>query len=101
MTQRNGRALILLISGFTLWSVGFVVLYGLQALGCHLQWGAWHRPLLIAVYVLLLVPLAFLARRKSYDGASGLFRAALWANRAALGAGVLVFLPVIFVSTCI
>lgn len=101
MTHGNGRALMLLISGFTLWSVGFVVLYGLQALGCHLQWGAWHRPLLIAAYMVLLVPLAYLAGRRPHDPTSDLSRAALWANRAALAAGVLVFLPVIFASTCI
>lgn len=105
MTQRDRRALILLIAGFTLWSVAFVVLYALQALGCHFQWGAWHRPLLIIVYLVFLIPLAWLAWRKPYEmagePASSLSQAALWANRAALGAGVLIFLPVTFASPCI
>lgn len=101
MTQSEGRALILLIAGFSLWAGAFVVLYGLQALGCHFGWGAWHRPLLVATYVAFLTPLAWLAWHGRYEPTSKLSRAALWTNRAALGAGILVFLPVTFASTCI
>jgi hypothetical protein len=103
MIGANQRALILLVAGFTAWSVAFVVLYGLQALGCAYGW-PYHRAILISAYGISLVPLIWLALQKVRDGgeaASSLGIAAVWANRAALAAGVLVFLPVTFASACI
>jgi hypothetical protein len=98
---RNGLAQ--LIAGFVIWSLAFIVLYALQALGCAYGWGAWHRPLLIFVYVLSLLPLAWLATRPLPTGEPAAFMSvtALWANRAALIAGMLVFMPVAFASLCI
>src|SRR5690606_26328188 len=57
MSARERRALLLLVAGFTVWSVAFVVLYGLQAIGCAFGWGDWHRPILIGAYLLSLLPL--------------------------------------------
>jgi hypothetical protein len=97
---RNG--LVHLIAGFLVWSLAFVALYALQALGCAYDWGAWHRPLLIAAYLAFLVPMFWLAARQpSVDEPAPILSvAALWANRAALLAGVLVFMPVTFASLC-
>lgn len=103
MTQANQRALVMLVAGFVVWSAAFVGLYALQALGCAYNW-PFHRTILIAAYVVSLLPLAWLAFRQPVEReepAHMLSTAALWANRAALGAGVLVYLPVAFASTCI
>lgn len=96
--------LIRLVAGFVLWSLAFVLLYAVQALGCAYGWGEWHRPILVTLYVASLVPLAWLAlpqRRTTDEAGSVLATAALWANRAALLAGALVFLPITFASLCL
>ncbi|ODT80797.1 MAG: hypothetical protein ABS76_15150 [Pelagibacterium sp. SCN 64-44] len=102
MTRRDRQALVLLIAGFTFWSAAFVLLYALQALGCAYGWSQ-HRAILIAAFLLCLLPLAWLALRPLEKGepASMLSTSALWANRAALAAGILVFVPVTFASTCL
>jgi hypothetical protein len=95
-----GRELVELLAGFVIWSVGFVVLYALQALGCAYGW-PWHRVLLVFAYAVCLVPLAVLALRRPHAGpATPLGVAALWANRAALASGVIVFVPVTFATLC-
>lgn len=104
MSRQDKRALVLLLAGFTLWSLAFVLLYALQALGCAYGWGAWHRPILIGACLVSLLPLVWLALQRPYDTGepqTSLSIAALWANRAALGAGILVYLPVTFVTACI
>ena len=100
MTQQ--APLIRLIAGFVIWSAGFVALYAAQALGCAYGWGGWHRPVLIGLYLIALAPLVWLSlpARTGADK-SPLHRAALWANRAALAAAMLIFLPVTFASLCI
>lgn len=103
MMRHDRNALARLVAGFTIWAVAFVALYALQALGCAAGWGAWHRPVLVGGYLASLLPLAALSLGRgeaSEEPASPLSVAALWANRAALGAGVLVFLPVTFASLC-
>lgn len=102
MSQVNQRALLWLIAGFTVWSIGFGVLYGLQALGCAYGWSN-HRMWLIIAYGATLLPLAWLAMQrpnKAGEGETSLSKSALWANRAAFVAGVLTFLPVTFASLC-
>jgi uncharacterized membrane protein YhaH (DUF805 family) len=104
MRRQDMRALVLLIAGFTIWSLAFVLLYALQALGCAYEWGAFHRSVLIIAYLISLAPLAWLAFRRPYDSGepqTSLSIAALWANRAALVAGALVYLPVTFATACI
>jgi hypothetical protein len=94
--------LVRLIAGFVIWSIGFVVLYAAQALGCAYGWGDWHRPVLIGLYLLALLPLAWLAMPARAGAEEGpLHFAALWANRAALLAAVLIFMPVTFASLCV
>lgn len=102
MTPLDKRSLILLVAGFTLWSLAFVLLYALQALGCAYDW-SHHRLILIAAYLASLLPLAWLALQRSRDrgATTSLSTAALWANRAAFAAGVLVFAPVTFGSLCL
>lgn len=101
MTRILCHPLVRLVSGFALWSVAFVVLYAAQALGCAYGWGAWHRPILWLLYALALVPMAWLALPGTrHNHQSALHIAALWANRAALLAAVLIFLPVTFASLC-
>lgn len=103
MRQMLDNPLVLLVAGFTVWSLAFVLLYALQALGCAYGWSA-HRAILVAAFILSNLPLAWLAFRPPQPRTNtdpSLQRAALWANRAALASGILVFLPVTFVSACI
>ena len=93
------RDLIALIAGFAVWSVAFVTLYAAQALGCAYCWGPWHRPVLIALYLGALGLLLWLTARPVRAGR--LAQAAVWANRAALGAAALIFAPVTFGSLCV
>lgn len=103
MSRQESRALILLIAGFVIWSGAFIVLYALQALGCAFNWGEAHRPILILAYLGALIPLLWLSLRRPYETGepqSSLSISALWANRAALGAGAIVYLPVTFATAC-
>ena len=108
MSPADRSALLLLIAGFSVWSLAFVLLYALQALGCAYGW-PYHRAILVAVYGFTLLPLAWLALPSPHKTASraaggpvgALSVAALWANRAALASGVIVFLPVTFASVCV
>jgi hypothetical protein len=101
MSGRERAALWLILAGFIVWSVGFVLLYGLQALGCEYGWDK-HRQWLILAYGLVVLALGWIAwHTQKVRTGSGLGTTALWANRAALGAGLLTFLPVTFASTCI
>lgn len=103
MTGQDKRALWSLAAGFTVWSAAFVLLYALQALGCAYAWSQ-HRLILCLAFGIALLPLLWLAvKRKGQDRepASSLSIIALWANRAALGATVLVFLgPIAATSPC-
>jgi hypothetical protein len=100
----NQKSLILLIAGFTVWSLAFIALYAIQALGCVFDWGDAHRVTLLAAYAMSVVALAAIAliTPKHTDPASPMLsRSAIWANWAALFSGVFVFLPVTFASTCL
>lgn len=102
MTAGQRQSLLLLVAGFVVWSVGFVLLYALQAVGCALGWD-WHRIVLIVAYalvVLALLPFAIRLPAAAQRDGGGVAVAALWANRAAFVSGVLVFLPVLFVTAC-
>lgn len=96
--------LLMLVAGFTIWAAAFILLYALQALGCAYGWGNAHRPILIGSSIICLAPLAALAlwpAPASTASSPGLFRAARWTNRAALGAGVVTYAPVLFATTCL
>lgn len=96
--------LLMLVAGFTIWATAFILLYALQALGCAYGWGSAHRPVLIGAFVMCLAPLAALAfwpAPTTTASSPGLFRASRWANRAALGAGVLTYAPVLFATACV
>jgi hypothetical protein len=104
MKRQDVRALILLVAGFTIWSAAFVLLYALQALGCAYGWGDLHRPILVVAYLASLLPLVWLSLQRPYDTGepqTSLSVAARWANRAALAAAILVYLPVTFVTACL
>lgn len=104
MTGDDKRAVWSLVAGFIVWSGAFVLLYALQALGCAYGWSQ-HRLVLCLAFVVASLPLVWLAFWQSpADGepASSLSVIALWANRAALGATVLVFLgPIAATSPCL
>jgi len=97
-----------LLTGFTLWALAFIVLYGLQHLGCHFGWPpAQHRAALVAGYVVsLLVLTGYLALqigtlRKSRPVAKALDGIGVGTSVAALAATVITLGPVAFASLCI
>ncbi|THV20207.1 hypothetical protein [Peteryoungia ipomoeae] len=55
-----------LLSGFLVWSVGFLLLYGVQATGCHL---GWHEVPIGPISALRLILLALLAAMLALIGA--------------------------------
>lgn len=102
MTRASRSALFLLLAGFSLWALAFIMFYALQALGCAYGWPQ-HRLILVGAYLLALLAMAWLAWTTPHwaPGNGTLAIAAKWANRAALAATILVLLPVSFVSACI
>lgn len=94
-----------LIIGFTIWSLGFVSLYGLQALGCLYGWpDPMHRVVLGAVALATLAALALtllLLVRGQQPLSPWVRRAGIIATCAAAAASVLTFFPLAFVSICI
>ncbi|WP_158044781.1 hypothetical protein [Skermanella pratensis] len=111
-TARSGK-LLLLVAGFLLWSSAFVVLYGLQGLGCRLGWEdmdlgpvSLNRGALLAAWVLHVgligVMAAIQARRRSADrGDAFIDRAGLALTFCALVATIWTGLPILTAgSTC-
>lgn len=103
MRSFTQNPLLMLSSGFAVWGLGFVLLYALQALGCAYHWPL-HRPILVATFVICLLPLGVLAFQSpppTESEKTALWTAARWANRGAFAAAILVFAPVLFASICV
>lgn len=94
-----------LLIGFGLWALGFVTLYGLQALGCLYGWPmAMHRLALAGVALATLGALGLtllLLLRDRLPIAPPMRRTGIIATGAAVVASVLNFFPLAFVSICI
>ena len=97
------RALWPLLAGFTLWSVAFVALYALQALGCLGHWDkAIHRLVLVGCYAAFLLGLAAtLIWQRRTAGDDIIARIGIWATIAALAATAVIFAPTLFVTLCV
>ncbi|UEM22884.1 hypothetical protein JL100_009110 [Skermanella mucosa] len=116
-TARPGK-LLLLVTGFLLWSSAFVVLYGVQGLGCRLGWDdvglgpvSLNRGALLAVWALHVGLIAAMAaiqvRRRSADrgaadrGTAFIDRAGLALTFCALVATIWTGIPILTAgSTC-
>ena len=104
------RRLWWLGAGFALWCSALVMLYALHAIGCTFGWGAAAlRASLAFVFVAHVVVIAWLwrdlATRKpdrAY-GRSGVFlhEVATWTLIAALASTVIVFSPMLLLTTCL
>lgn len=100
------RALWPILSGFTLWAIAFVALYGLQYLGCYFGWPEGnHRAVLIAAYALTLLILAgFLAFQISAARTGGspstIEKIGIGTTIAALAAAAITFAPALLISAC-
>ena len=114
MVSRNGAPFAMLLAGFVLWSLAFVVLYGTQATGCRLGWHTYaifggmtlQRLVLILLFLGLLVLHLMLYRlvRRSGNGKDRprnfTRQASLLLAAAALGASVFCFAGVFWLSPC-
>lgn len=100
------RRLWPLLTGFGIWSLGFVALYALQALGCVWHWPeSAHRLALLTIWLVTLALLALWLMHQRHSGAGEgdtlLRRCAMLATLAAIAASVLTFFPLVFTSLCI
>lgn len=112
----RGGPFTLLLAGFVLWSIAFIVLYGMQATGCSLGWQAVEiaGSLTLQRLVLVVLFVAFLAahlvlyrmlrtprRRKADGNASGFAGdAGQTLALAAFGASVFCFSGVLWLTAC-
>ena len=92
-----------LLIGFVIWSVAFVAIYGLQALGCYWSWDpALHRLVLVGAWLAFTAALSVvLLMQLRQTNRTALQHAGLWATLASLGATIVVFAPALFVSACV
>lgn len=113
---RQGGPFAILLAGFVLWSVAFIVLYGMQGTGCSLGWQAVEvaGPVTLQRAVLVGLFLAFLAahtvlylklrtprRSQAEEDISGFARdAGETLALAALGASVFCFSGVLWLTAC-
>lgn len=100
------RALWPILTGFCLWAIAFIALYGLQYLGCYFGWDtATHRAALIAAYGvtvallagLLTLQIVSMRRRKSV---TAIERIGLGTSIAAFASSAIVFAPTLVISAC-
>jgi hypothetical protein len=112
----SAGALAMIASGFALWAGAFVVLYGVQALGCRLAWNAVYviGPLTLQRLVQVLLYLGALAalatlyavlRRQMVERADGrsthfLHRVSAHSGLAALVATAVCFGGVFWLTDC-
>ena len=108
--QLPPRRLWWLAAGFVLWCSALVMLYALHAIGCTFGWGAAAlRVSLAFVFVAHVVVIAWLwrdlATRKPdhAHGRSGVFlhEVTTWTLIAALASTVIVFSPMLLLTTCL
>lgn len=111
----SGLHIAWLVAGFTVWSSGFVLLYGLHALGCRWGWEetllgpvTLNRAVLIGIYIAhilagaaLWFPLQSAAR--GWPGKTGAFlkTASAMLTVAALVSTIWIGAPVLFLATCL
>lgn len=99
---------MLLVIGFIVWSVAFVALYGVNAVGCAFAWPpALQRIVLVALFFAHTVALGWIAYNIMQSPDHGgethamLGYAGLGLTLAALGSTVFVFAPSLFLSMCV
>ena len=112
----EGKVLLPLVAGFTLWSLAFVQLYAFQAIGCRLGWdgiglaGAvtlQRAVLVLSLAVWLAAHFALWRHLRGRAGAGGnaegetLRRAAAHLGLAAFGAALFCFFAVFWLSPCL
>lgn len=106
----NGRGLLMLGAGFTLWAAAFVVLYAMLSVGCRFGWDGielaggitLQRAQLVAIFLASLAAGAALAAGlRAGAGASFLARAAYVAAIAGLAAIAFSFAGVFALSACV
>ena len=106
MKDTRSQRLLLLAAGFALWASAFVVLYGLNAVGCAFEWPQrLQRGLLLTALALHLTALAWLAwhcwqRRRDCSASGFLEYVGLGATVAALAATLLTFAPSVVLTLC-
>lgn len=97
---------LLLAAGFSIWASAFVVLYGVNAIGCAFTWSqSLQRGGLLILLALHLAALAWLTWRcwqqRRTTGAAGFVQAVgFGATLAALAATLLTFSPSLILTLC-
>lgn len=109
MTATPPSRLLLLVVGFIVWSVAFIALYAVNAIGCGFGWDAgFQRALLIGLFALhtailggFVLGIVRHLRGAGTEPARTLAWAGLGLTVAALASTVLVFVPSLFASMCV
>ncbi|TRO90546.1 hypothetical protein FKB34_14200 [Glycocaulis profundi] len=111
----SGLHLIWLVAGFSVWASGFILLYGLHALGCRWGWEeaaflggiSVNRAVLIGVYLAhiaagaaLWLPLHAAAKRWPGEGGVFLKSASVLLTVAAVVSTIWIGAPVLFLAAC-
>lgn len=110
----SGLNLLWLVAGFTVWSSGFVLLYGVHAIGCRAGWPGVElgpltvqRAVLLAIWAVhlaagwaLFVPLRGVAKRWTGPAGDFLKGASVLVTLAALVSTLWIGAPVLFLETC-
>lgn len=104
----NGRALLLLGAGFTIWAAAFVALYALLSTGCRFGWDTveiaagltLQRALLVAVFLFHLAACTAFAVVMRGKNGQFLHKAAYGAAVAAAVSTLFTFAPVAVLSPC-
>ncbi len=113
------RYVLLIAAGFTIWLTGLAVLYGVNAIGCKLDWQAvtilqtvsLQRTVVVAIFAAHVAALVlfFILVRKNWGraGAAGLDRPERFVKRiteigllAALASTVFAFFGVFWLTQC-
>lgn len=107
--ERASPSLVmLLVIGFIVWSVAFVALYGINAIGCAFGWDpALQRLVLVGLLLAHAVAIGWIAsgllrtKRNSGEAESMLRYAGLGLTLAALASTIAVFAPSLFLTMCV
>lgn len=105
MTALAPRRLLVLVAGFTLWASAFLLLYGVNAVGCAFEWPrALHRGALLSLVLLHTGALGWMTfhcwRRWRSQRAAFVESVGLGVTIAALAATLLTFTPSLLLSLC-
>ncbi|WP_196258494.1 hypothetical protein [Pelagibacterium limicola] len=101
--------LLLLVIGFIVWSIAFIALYAVNAIGCEFGWNQrFQRTVLVGLFVVHALFLAWFARQNyryllaaDAEPRKMIAYTGFGLTVAALGSMIFVLAPSLFITMCI